>query len=325
MRQFLLYLFTGLFFLLSGCSERARIESGIRKAIGNNSKDFESILLLQGTLNFLIPENTGVLQEYCHQLSEAGYNSRALKTCRNLINMGKGNTLYSELYWNILIKNFINPETDSLFQKYYIKSLQDQKRTFGHIIDSIRMIDSGLALVPVSPKLNATRGRLLFMLSETVAADWDIQQCIRNDGDYYNLARKNFYSDNLNECWNNLNRYQQVVEKWKIPYLKDFSIIKNMVLQLLTIDTLLNQGHEKVPLLMRRAEIYLQAERYNQSIQTLDEIIALDKTNFNPYAMRALAHKKSGNDSSAMADLTKAEQLSGRKFPDLDKIIRKQP
>ena len=97
-----------------------------------------------------------------------------------------------------------------------------------------------------------------------------------------------------------------------------------MVSQLLAIDTLLKQGSDKVPLLLKRAGIYLQAKRYKQCIQNLDAIIALEPSNFNPYAMRAFAHKQYGNDSSAIADLSKAEKLSGRKFTDLDKLIRKK-
>ena len=325
MRQFLLYIIAGLFLMLSACSERARIDVKTRQGVRNGQNDFTQILLLQGTQFYLTPGDAGLTYQYCLNLNKAGYNSRALKTCRHLITIGKVNTLYYELYRDILIKNLINPESDSLFQKYCFKSIQDQKRALGLIIDSIRVIDSSLARVPVSPGLHATRGRLLFMLSETVAADWDIQQCILNDGDYYNTARNNFYNDELKECWNNLNRYQLVVEKWKIPYLKDFPIIKNMVSQLLSIDTLLSRGYEKVPLLMKRAGIYLQAERYNQSIKNLDQIIVLDPSNYNSYAMRALARKKSGNDSSAIADLFKAEQLSGRRFPDLDKMIRERP
>jgi len=281
------------------------------------------MLLLQGTQICLTQGDANLMHDYCLQLNKAGYYSRALKTCRSLVRQENGNLQYAELYWRILIKNFINPIADTLFQKYYSASYESQKRTFGFIIDSIQLIDSNLAKTRNSANLYAERGKLLFALSETVAADWDIQQCIRYDGDYYNQARNKFYEDNLKECWNNLTHYQQVVEKRKIPYHKDFLIIKNMVSQLLAIDTLLNQGSEKAPLLLKRAAIYLQAERYNRCIQDLDAIIALEPSNFNPYAMRAFAHKQSGNDSSAMADLSKAEQLSGRKFPDLDKLIRK--
>jgi tetratricopeptide (TPR) repeat protein len=325
MRRFILYILTGFFLILSACSERIQLDAKIKQAIKDNPKDIEQILVLQGTLISLVPDNAKLIYDYCQQLNKAGYNSRALKTCRSLLIQAKGNPQYAELYGNILIRNFINPATDTLFQKYCREPAVNQQHTLGLIIDSVQVIDSKLAITPYSANLHAERGKLLFILSETAAADWDIQQCVRYDGDFYNLARNNFHEDNLIDCWNNLIRYQQVVEKRKIPFQKDFSIIKNMVSQLLAIDTLLNRGFEKVPLLQKRAAIYLQAERYQPCIRDLNVIIGLEPSNFNLYAMRAFAHQQSGNDSSAMADLSKAEQLSGRKFPDLDKIIRKKP
>jgi len=324
MRQLILLIVAGFILILSACSERAKIDARLKQALKANPKDLEQILLLQGTQVFLKQGDAKLMHDYCLQLNNAGYYSRALKTCRNLVRQENGSHQYAELYSSILIKNFINPTTDKLFQKHYSESSDSQKRTFGFIIDSIQVIDSKLAITPNLSNLHAERGKLLFMISETVAADWDIQQCIRYDGDYYNLARNNFYEDNLKDCWNYLIRYQQIVEKRKIPYHKDYSIIKNMVSQLLAIDTLLKQGSDKVPLLLKRAGIYLQAKRYKQCIQNLDAIIALEPSNFNPYAMRAFAHKQYGNDSSAIADLSKAEKLSGRKFTDLDKLIRKK-
>jgi tetratricopeptide (TPR) repeat protein len=284
--------------------------------------ELEQILLLQGTQIHTTPGNAKQIYDYCLQLGKAGYYSGALKVCRNLVKQENGNLKYAEFYRNLLIRNFINPVTDALFQKYYGISSDDQNRTFGYIIDTIKLIDSNLFITPNSADLYAKRGKLLFMLSETVAADWDIQQCIRFDGDYYNLARTKFYENNLKDCWANLNRYSQVVEKRKIPYLKEFLVIKNMVSQLLVIDTLLNKGDEKVPLFLKRAEIYLQAERFKQSILDLDAVIAMEPSNFRAYAMRAYAQKKSGNDSSAMSDLSEAERLSGGQIPDLDKLIK---
>ena len=322
MRKYTIYLYVCLLLLLSGCSGRSPHNADKEQKNKDNPKDLEEILLLEGTKMNNTQGDAKLMYDYCLQLNKAGYYSRSLKTCRNLVILRDGNPQYTELYWSILINNFINPNTDTLFLKYYSELLENKKRSLGFIIDSIHVIDSKLAMYPNSANLYAERGKLLFMLSETVAADWDIQQCLRYDGDYYNLARNNFYDDKLNECWNNLIRYQQVVEKRKIPYHKDFSIIKKMVSQLLAIDTLLNQGAEKVPLLLKRAGIYLQAERYKQCKRDVDLIIVLEPSNFKPYVMRALANKQSGDDSSALADLLKAENLSGIKFPDLDKLIR---
>ena len=325
MRHCIQYIFACCFLLLAACSESDKLDKRLQHALQNNPNDFEQILLLQGTQIYTTPGNAKQVYDYCLQLGKAGYYSRALKVCRNLVKQENGNLKYAEFYRNLLIRNFINPVTDAIFQKYYGKSSEDQNRTFGSIIDTIKIIDSDLLITPNSADLYAKRGKLLFMLSETVAADWDIQQCIRYEGDYYNVARNNFYENNLKDCWENLNRYQQVVEMRKIPYLKDFQVIKNMVSQLLVIDTLLIKGDEKAPLYMKRAGIYLQAERYNQCIQDLNTVIALEPSNFRAYAMRSLAHKRSGDDSLAKSDLSKAERLSGGKIPDLDKLIRKKP
>jgi len=325
MRQFIVYLFAGSFLLLSSCSEKVQLDKRIRLTLKNNPKDSEKILLLQGTQIYTTPGNAKQLYNYCLQLTKAGYYSRALKTCRNLMTLESGNSKYEELYRNLLIRNFINPITDDIFKKQYGKSSEDQNKIYGYIIDTIKIIDSTLFKTPNSANLYAKRGKLLFMLSETAAADWDIQECIRYEGDYYNIARIKFYENNLKDCWENLIRYQKIVEKRNIPYLKDFQVIKNMVSQLLVIDTLLNRGDEKAPLYLKRAGIYLKAERYKQCIRDLDAVITLKPSNFRAYAMRSIAHKRSGDDSLAKSDLLEAERLSGGKIPDLDKLVRKDP
>jgi len=323
MRQFILFLFADIL-LLTSCSERAQLDKRLRLTIKNNPKDSEQILMLQGTQIYTSPGNSKQMYDYCLQLSKSSYYSRALRTCRDLVRQENGNLKFEELYRNLLIRSFINPFKDVLYQKYYSKSSDNQNRTFGYIIDTIKIIDSDLSITPNSAILYAKRGKLLFKLSETIAADWDMQQCIRYDGDYFNLARNNFYEDNLKDCWDNLRSYQKIVEKRNIPYLKDFQVIKNMVLQLLTIDTLLNKGYEKAPLFLKRAGIYLQAKRYKQCIQDLNAIIVLEPSNFRAYAMRSIANKQTGNDSLAKSDLSVAERLSGENVPDLDTLIRKK-
>jgi hypothetical protein len=293
-----------------------------------DARAWERILTLQGTAINLDKSNATLRQDYCMQLVNAGYHSRALKECRTLVSKENGKPQYADLYWGILAKNYINPLRDALFVKYYKGVNAREKMTFGMIIDSVNTINELLGSFPASPEYYTSRGKLFYMISENAAAEWDLRQSLQYNSDnpdaLYNLAFTEFHKNNLARCRIHLEKYEKIIRERSITPYEGFSKFKYLVEQLTGIEQRLRDGNERNPLLLQRARLYMDAGEYRLSIPDLNEVMKSDAKNPNLFALRAYACKQSGLDSAAVADLRQAEQLAGKKYPDLEKeILRK--
>ncbi|MFN8207695.1 MAG: hypothetical protein U0T82_09880 [Bacteroidales bacterium] len=312
----------------SSCNENNRIRTQLKKVMKEDSRAWDRILTLQGTAVQLDKDNAGLMQEYCMQLVNAGYHSRALKECRILVSKENGKPQYADLYWGILAKNYLNPLSDPLFIKYYKEVNTREKMTFGLIIDSVNTINGLLSSFPASPEYYTARGKLFYMISENAAAEWDLNQGLRFNSDnpdaLYNLAFAEFHKNNLARCRMHLERYERLVKTHSIKPYDGFPKFKYLVQQLSSIDEQLKAGNERNPLLLKRARLYMDAGEYRLSIPDLNEVMKIEQKNPNLFALRAYAHKQSGHDSAAVADLRKAEQLAGKKYPDLEKEIMRK-
>jgi hypothetical protein len=325
MKRSIYWLLSILLFINASCTESGRLKAKLKQVVRDNPHNWEQILNILGTEVWLTKSDPKFMQDYCMQLVNAGYYSRALKTSRTLVLKERGDRQYADLYWGILAKNYINPMRDPLFVQYYKDIPDKQKRIFGHIIDSINGINTSLGSAPMQANLHAERGKMLYMLSESAAAEWDLRQCLRYDSSnpdaLYNLAFTEFHNNNLKGCWSKLIRYQQTIRERSLVENKGFPAFKNLISQLISYDSLLLQGMDRKGILLKRARLYMDAEEFGLSVKDLDEVLKSDDSNPNLFALRAYANKRMGKDSAAISDLKKAEDLSGKKYPDLDKTI----
>jgi Flp pilus assembly protein TadD len=310
--------------IYSGCSSYERKnEEKLVCRINDTTLPVEQRFMLLGELGqkaIQQPNNTNLRRDYARLLLSAGYSSSGLKIYRDeMLKYPEDKELHAKAVNAGIACLMIAGDTG-------LVTLTADEHDYLRELDTIRSLSERIASSPSDPGLYFLRGNHFLVIDQLNAGMWDLKRSLALDPCFpdalFSLAVMEMRLKKNLESMNTLGQLESCIHKQDILHKQTWLDFEVFLRAILKNDSLIMQNPNRPDYYIQKASLYLQGQEFELAVSALDEGLKTSPENGEIFAFRAYVHYTAGNQKEALADLTKAELLTGKTDSELSKRIR---
>jgi tetratricopeptide (TPR) repeat protein len=304
--------------LAAGCSNKSG-DTGVAE-LNSNAE-----MLATGLEFRSDPNNQSVAYKYLNLLVREKQYVSALTILEEMSGRYSGEEPFRKMYADIIRRAASGSGIETFDSAYYgLRDMNAEMDTLLMRINSIRNISRQITEEGPDIGLYLGRGILLLQLSDFNGAGYDFRQAFQLDSSNYLSFYYNLYliyqQGKYSEALAFLNQHVNTVD---FSAEKDRETINKMEFLLTRLtETDKNSHLDEKSKSLEKAKLLLGVKDYRQAVEQVNMAISLDENYSDAWALRALIHHEMHLHEQALADLGKAEKISGRLNSPLAKKIR---